>query len=72
MKTFSQLIASLDQTTKTSEKIAALADYFDAATNQDKVWVIALLSGRRPPRGVNTRLLRQWAAELAEIEPWLF
>ena len=72
MNTFAQLIASLDQTTKTSEKIGALAAYFDTATNQDKVWVIALLSGRRPPRAINTRLLREWAAELAQIEPWLF
>ena len=72
MNTFAQLIASLDQTTKTSEKIAALAVYFDTAVDRDKVWVIALLSGRRPPRAINTRLLREWAAELAQIEPWLF
>lgn len=72
MKDFAHLIEVLDQTTKTSEKVDALAQYFRLASDKDKVWVIALLSGRRPPRAVNTSLLRQWAAESAGIENWLF
>ncbi len=72
MKDFAHLIEVLDQTTKTSEKVDALAQYFRLASDKDKVWVIALLSGRRPPRAVNTSLLRQWASESAGIENWLF
>ena len=72
MKQFSQLIKTLDGTNKTNVKVAALANYFATATDQDKVWTIAILSHRRPPRPVNTTLLREWASELANIPLWLF
>ena len=72
MKHFAQLIKALDSSNKTSVKVAALTDYFGTAGDQDKVWTIALLSHRRPPRPVNTTLLRLWANELAEIPLWLF
>jgi len=72
MKDFALLIKKLDSTNKTTIKVQALADYFTNADNPDKVWTIAILSHRRPPRPVNTTLLREWAAELANIPLWLF
>ncbi len=72
MKLFANLFQQLDQTTKTNAKIAALADYFAEATEQDRLWTIALLSHRRPKRTVNTTLLRTWAAEYADVPLWLF
>ena len=72
MKQFSQLIKTLDSTNKTNVKVNALANYFSKASEQDKVWTIAILSHRRPPRPVNTTLLREWASELANIPLWLF
>ena len=72
MKQFSQLIKTLDSTNKTNIKVKALADYFSMASDSDKVWTIAILSHRRPPRPVNTTLLREWASELANIPLWLF
>jgi len=36
------------------------------------MWAMAILSHRRPKRTVKTSLLRQWAAELADIPLWLF
>ena len=69
---FSQLIKTLDSTNKTNVKVQALANYFLMATDKDKVWTIAILSHRRPPRPVNTTLLREWASELAKIPLWLF
>ncbi|MEO0507723.1 MAG: ATP-dependent DNA ligase [Bacteroidota bacterium] len=72
MKQFAQLIKTLDSTNKTNVKVNALADYFKTADDRDKVWTIAILSHRRPPRPVNTTLLRQWAAELSQIPSWLF
>jgi DNA ligase-1 len=72
MKRFAQLFTVLDQTTKTTAKVAALADYFRNAPDTDKLWTIAILSGRRPKRGVTTTLLREWAAETADIPLWLF
>lgn len=72
MKTFAQLIQRLDSTNKTNEKVNALANYFMSAPDADKVWTIAILSHRRPSRPVNTTLLRQWAADAAQIPLWLF
>ena len=72
MKQFAQLISELDSSNKTSVKVDALTEYFRNAGDSDKVWTIALLSHRRPPRPVNTTLLRIWANELAQIPMWLF
>ena len=72
MKQFAQLIKTLDGTNKTNLKVQALSDYFSKANDKDKVWTIAILSHRRPPRPVNTTLLRTWAAELSNIPAWLF
>ena len=72
MKQFAALIKRLDTTNKTTVKVKALAEYFQQASDTDRVWTIALLSHRRPSRPVNTTLLREYAAELANIELWLF
>ncbi|SHF99706.1 DNA ligase-1 [Salegentibacter echinorum] len=72
MRDFSQLIKTLDSTNKTNLKVAALTHYFKNARDKDKVWTIAILSHRRPPRPVNTTLMRSWASELANIPLWLF
>lgn len=71
MKRFARLFAELDATTKTSVKTAALADYFGDAPKDDRLWTIALLSGRRPRRAVNATELREWAAEAAGLPLWL-
>ncbi|MEM9757527.1 MAG: ATP-dependent DNA ligase, partial [Pseudomonadota bacterium] len=72
MKRFATLFTELDQTTKTSRKVAAMAAYFRDAPEDDKLWCIALLSGRRPRRLITTTKLREWAAERAGIPLWLF
>jgi len=72
MKKFARLIKALDSTNKTNLKVNALTDYFKTANDRDKVWTVAILSHRRPPRPVNTTLLREWASELASIPLWLF
>jgi len=72
MKNFALLIKTLDNTNKTTVKVQALTDYFLKTNDADKVWTIAILSHRRPPRPVNTTLLRTWASELANIPLWLF
>ena len=72
MKRFAALFAAIDQSTKTNAKVAALADYFRTAPEDDRIWTIALFSGRRPKRAVTTTRLREWAAERADIPLWLF
>ncbi|MAQ84263.1 MAG: ATP-dependent DNA ligase [Maritimibacter sp.] len=72
MKRFAALFTRLDQTTRTTAKVDALADYFSEAPEDDRLWTVALLSGRRPKRAVNATILREWAAESAKIPLWLF
>jgi len=69
---FEKLYQKLDQTTKTTEKVEALVEFFHLCPPQDKIWIIALFTGRRPKRSVPLANLRQWAAEFAEIPQWLF
>jgi len=72
MKQFAELIKTLDSTNKTTLKVEALAHYLSSASDKDKVWTIAILSHRRPPRPVNTTLMRAWASEFSKIPLWLF
>lgn len=72
MKHFASLIVNLDQTNKTNAKIEALENYFAVASDEDKLWAIALLSGRRPRSTVNSSKVREWANEAAGIPAWLF
>jgi DNA ligase-1 len=71
MKRFAALFEQIDQTTKTNQKVAALSDYFQSAPEQDRLWTIALFSGRRPKRAVTTTRLREWAAQAAGLPLWL-
>lgn len=72
MKDFAALFTALDGTTKTTAKLAALTHYFQTAAEDDRLWTIALLSGRRPKRSVTATELREWAAEAAGLPLWLF
>lgn len=72
MKAFSKLIVQLGTSTKTNEKLDALANYFATTNDADKVWVIALFSGRRPRRLLSSTLLKSWCIEIAGLTDWLF
>ncbi len=72
MKRFVQLYQELDSTSGTNDKLDALVRYFSESTDEDKVWCIGLLTGKRPTRPVKTSLMKIWAAELAGIPEWLF
>ncbi len=72
MKKFAELIQVLGTTTKTNQKLGAIEMYFEFAGDKDKVWVIALFTGRRPRRSVKSSLLREWCMEITGIQPWLF
>lgn len=72
MKDFISLYRKIDSTTSTNVKVNALVSYFSSASDKDKVWTIALFTRRRPKRSIRTSLLREWAAEVAQIPNWLF
>ncbi len=71
MKQFAEMISILATTTKTNAKIDALQAYFENANSEDKVWVIALFTGRRPKRTIASSLLVQWCMEITELPDWL-
>jgi DNA ligase-1 len=72
MKAFAALYDAIDATTATNEKVAALVDYFRAASPDEAAWAAALLLGRRPKRLVKAGDLRTWGAEAAAVPSWLF
>jgi len=68
---FSDLYHTIDATTKTNDKISALVDYFATAPPDDAAWATYFLAGHKLRRLVPSKLLRQWAAEQANIPAWL-
>lgn len=72
MKQFATLVKTIGTSTGTNDKVQALTEYFSVANEKDKVWVIALFSGRRPKRSVKTSLLTEWCLEIINLPAWLF
>ncbi len=71
MKAFTDLYWRLDASTKTTDKLAALRDYFATAAPADAACALAVLTGGRQLRAVSTADLRRWAAEAAGLPLWL-
>jgi len=72
MKAFAQLFLSLDETNKTNEKVRVLKEYFNSVPDTDKMNMLALFTGRKPKRPINSTLIRTWAMEVSNIPAWLF
>jgi DNA ligase-1 len=72
MRAFAALFAALDASTRTSRKVAALADYFRVAKAPDAAWAVYFLIGERPRQAVPSRLFREVATQAAGLAPWLF
>ncbi len=72
MKHFAELISTLESTNKTNAKIDAMVHYLNTAPENDKLWFLALFTGKRPKRPVNTNFLKQWALEIIQLPEWLF
>ena len=72
MKTFATLVNALDSSNKTTQKLEAIEQFLTDATELDKLWFLALFTGKRPKRPVNSNLLKQWVMEIAQIPEWLF
>ena len=72
LQLFARMIFELNSSNSTNDKIEVLTKYFVSAPGKDKVWVIALFSGRRPKRVVNATQLRTWCADITALPQWLF
>lgn len=75
MKAFASLYQRLDRSTATSDKRAALVDYFRAARPHDAAWALYLLSGGKVG-GARRKIaasseLRSWISEESGLPAWL-
>ncbi len=69
---FSELYKKLDQTQKTNEKVDLIVSFLEKNDDQEKIWLLALLTGRRPKKAANSRQLKEWAMEYTQTPEWLF
>jgi DNA ligase-1 len=72
VKRFAELVAAIDETTRTSEKVDAMVEYFTNAQPADAAWAVHFLSGERPKRLIPVRRLADWATHASGIPQWLF
>jgi DNA ligase-1 len=72
LRLFADLVYELGTYTKTNDKLDALIKYFTVADAKDKVWMIALFSGRRPRRTISGSKLAEWCSQLVGLPLWLF
>ncbi|MFO0415507.1 MAG: ATP-dependent DNA ligase [Bacteroidota bacterium] len=72
MNEFATLIYLLSSTNSVLDKKVLLADYFSNADDQDKLWALALFTGRKPKRSIRTTQLKKWCFEFTDIQDWLF
>jgi DNA ligase-1 len=71
-QTFAHTVYRIGEATKTNDKLVALAYYLEQAPPKDRIWTIAIFSGRRPKRLIQSGLLHKWCAEVAGLPDWLF
>src|SRR5688572_25452671 len=71
MQRFAALFASIDRTTSTNAKVAAMAEYFKAAPPPDAAWAVFFLTGRRLKRLVSYISIRDWTLAATGLEGWL-
>jgi DNA ligase-1 len=71
MKRFTRLVMDLAELRRTSDKVARLEDYLRDAPAGDVAHVLGILVGRRRPRRIPTRRLREWLAESIDLPEWL-
>ncbi len=72
MQAFAKFIQDLEISNKTTDKVNAIVAYLEQAPAEDRIWLLALFTGKRPKRGINTKLLRQWVLEITGLPDWLF
>lgn len=72
MHSFARLFRAIDETNRTSGKVAAMAEYFSRAPAADAAWALYFLTGRRPKSLVKRAVIRQAALALSGLPDWLF
>ena len=71
MQHFTELFVSLDSTTATNTKVAAIKAYLEKSDPADAAWAIYIVSGRRARRLVGRPLLKKTLEELTGYPEWM-
>jgi DNA ligase-1 len=71
VRQFAALYDTIDSTTSTNAKVAAMAAYFRSAPKADAAWAVFFLTGRRLKRLLQYALIHDWTVEATGIESWL-
>ncbi len=71
MKRFAELYDSVDRTTSTNAKVAAMVAYFQTAPPADAAWAVFFLTGRRLKRLVPSAAIRDWTLQATGLPDWL-
>jgi DNA ligase-1 len=72
MRDFARLYQRLDETTKTSDKVSAIVQYFADSPKADAAYALYFLLGHKLKPTLPTRIIRLAAARSAQIPDWLF
>ena len=72
MKGFADMIIAVGKTNSMIEKQSLLSQYFSFAEDKDKLWAIALFSGKKPKKKIKAADLKAWCIEYCEMPIWLF
>jgi len=71
MRDFADLFVSLDTTTSTNTKVAALRRYLERADAADAAWAIYIASGRRAKRLAGRPLLKTALRRITQYPEWM-
>jgi DNA ligase 1 len=72
VETFALLFKAIDETTKTSQKVSVLVDYFANCNASDAAWAIYFLTGRKIRQLVPSARLKAALRVKTNIPQWLF
>ena len=72
LKNFTKLILSIHNSFKNEDKTELILNYLSIAREEDKLWMIYLLSGGKIKRSVSAEILRKCAMEYTGLPVWLF
>jgi len=71
MKAFSELYRRLEQSNRTTDKLAALEAYFAGAADGDAAWALHFLIGNRLKRTVGPSEIREWMGKASGQPAWM-
>ena len=72
MQAFAKFIQDLEISNKTTDKMNAIVAYLQQAPDEDRIWLLALFTGKRPKRGIASKLLKEWVLEVTGLPEWIF